>query len=678
MIYSFQEIEEKQRKKALKERYYKIERDRLKPRLFLFIDYINTKSYGLNISDAKPYVYLDFIARYERLVGKNVLFSLGYNNINSLLIDAATNMNKPLYSFFTDGYKVYQRDFRMLELSFDAEKEIAMNSIDYITYIQKVFKEFYTKGLISIENTYQAISDKKIYQKYEYTIEDNQFFDNEHKLINQVKKNVLTLNFSSIEKELLSSIETLDVSSDIKNDILKMLGYECGLKVFFRLSNEDYIKIKVLKPEYICGISYICLNPKRMSVNNYIDTSEVDFNINIEKKFFYSGIDAYNPIDGNKIPLFISDLYDEDIHLGIPSVSDFDENIAFRYDLPFNPIFDFFGGKKILVNSSYLNGYTSEEANTEVSRRLLDLSLATTYERLNNLSFIISTPTRFGIPVPLSNDYQLFNIPILYDLKHDVKISKDEVCDKFVIREFFNDQFVKALLVNAIRLKTENEILDIHDFDVSENISRFKNIDISIIKDKNASEDILWNLVLAILSEKYIDKNFGFQYNNILLSKPVYGKDDLHIKRENNNIVPISEFINQNGSTILRFYYAYNGNVTDIHHYNPLDIEKINDEIESIIKIFYYPIDDKCFDLDFSYQQMLTEASLSAEKYDFKKYLEAIIRFSKKAHEIKHISRAQAKGFLILLSVITPALASQIAEDVLNLRNPLFFYNFPE
>jgi leucyl-tRNA synthetase len=147
--------------------------------------------------------------------------------------------------------------------------------------------------------------------------------------------------------------------------------------------------------------------------------------------------------------------------------------------------------------------------------------------------------------------------------------------------------------------------------------------------------------------------------------------------RENNNLVSVSELLKDKGASVIRTYYAMIGCSDDVL-FNEESIEEAMELIEKIIRVFYYPIDEACVDLDISYQRLIDCANIYAKSFDFKNYLESIITFIKKVHEVKHISRAQVKGLLILLSVITPSLAEQIKQDVLNLREPLYYYCWPE
>ena len=148
--------------------------------------------------------------------------------------------------------------------------------------------------------------------------------------------------------------------------------------------------------------------------------------------------------------------------------------------------------------------------------------------------------------------------------------------------------------------------------------------------------------------------------------------------RDNNNLVSVSELIHRYGSSVIRAYYAASGIDNEATIYHVSDIEEMNSLIEKIVKVYYFPIDDLCVELDIHYHRMIDMANLYAKQYDFNNYFEAINIFVKKVHEIRHISRAQAKGLLIILSVIAPSLAEQIKEDVLNLREPLYYFSWPE
>ena len=114
MIYDLSKIEANQIEKAHKSGMYKVERDRLKSRYFIYLNYPKINYHGLNLNEAKRFVYGDFIARYQRLIGRNVLFSIGYNNLDSSIYKYSSTFDKPLYNFCASQFVTYQKQLKLM------------------------------------------------------------------------------------------------------------------------------------------------------------------------------------------------------------------------------------------------------------------------------------------------------------------------------------------------------------------------------------------------------------------------------------------------------------------------------------------------------------------------------------------------------------------------------------
>lgn len=682
VIYNLPEIESIQIERAHKDRMYRVERDRLKTRYFIYLNYPKINYHGLNLSEAKKYVYADFVARYERLVGRNVLFSIGYNNNDSSIYNSSAKFDKPLYSYVASTFQIYQKELKLLDISFDSEKEILFSSEEYIKYVQDVFLYLYEKDIISLKHGNIVYSDKKIYQNGEYYESAGKCFSLGGEELKKASRNYYALKISSIKKDIKKDIESLPISNNAKLLLLDRLCYRKELEIKCQTTSDELLEIRMENPEFICGISYIALNPKYTDVKPFITENECgdleEFLSNISPDFIYSGTDLINPIINNKIPIFISTLFDEKVHVGIPSLSDMEENIINQYELDFNPVFDFINDECILVNSGKFNGLSMLEAHQIVSDYLVEEGIATEVKELKLDELIISSNLKFGIPVPLHIDNSFATTPVLYSLRHDVKLEAGDLSEKTLVREFLCDDFVNYLLPNAIRLKSEAGILDFRSFEALSEIGMFKNADLMVSTNENYINELLWMLVFNHLFSKYYTEGFDCPIKDMLLVKPILDDKLQRMHRDNNNLVSINNLISKYGSSVIRLYYAASGINGENTIYNNEDIEELNEVIDSIVKVYYYPIDDMCIDLDISYQRMIDKAYMSAKKNDFKEYLEEILFFVKKVHEIKHISRTQAKGLLIILSVLTPSLAEQIKQDVLNLREPLYYYSWPE
>ena len=681
MIYDLPKIESEQILKAHQNRIYRVERDRLKPRLFIYLNYPVINYHGLNLSDAKKYVFADFIARYERLNGRNVLFSIGYNNTDSSIYKSSNKLGKPIYNFCASEFTAYQKELRLLDISFDEEKEIIFNSEEYTEYVQKLFLYLYEKEVIKLKHGLVVYDDAKVYHAGEYYKEFNKYFSLDGKKLESANRNYYSLSLASIKKDLLKEIVNLKVDKKIIDKLLERILYRNGLDIELQTSNENNIKLRLDNPEYICGISYICLNPNLIDITPFISPSEMsDINEFIDSgsnNLYYTGTFVLNPIINTDIPIFVSTIFDEAIHIGIPSIDEEEEYFVNEYDLGYNPIFDYINEEKILVNSGRFNGLSIREAKEEITNFLKKEHGATEFTDVKLEEIVVSSLIRFGIPIPLRQNQTPAQLPVIYNLKHDVKLENNELADKLLVKEFLNDEFVKHVLTNAIRLKSDAGILDFETITALNEISLFTKANIMVLDEKSYIDDILWHLILNVTLSRYYTKGFDCPIDNILLVSEILDKDNNLMHRDNNNLVSISELIRELGASTVRLYYALNKN-DETQSFDKEGLIEMSNLLDKIIKVYYYPIDDTCRDLDNAYFAFVKETSRYAKNYDFQAYFDSIIEFVKKVHDVRHISRAQAKGLLIILSVLTPALAEQIKTDVLNLKEPLYYYSWPE
>lgn len=681
MIYDLPKVEALQIESAHKQRFYRVERDRLKSRYFIYLNYPKINYHGLNLSEAKKYVYADFVARYERLIGRNVLFSIGYNNLDSSIYHSFNKLDKPLYNFCASQFTLYQKELKLLDISFDEEKEILFSNEEYIKFVQEVFLFLFDKGLISLKNDFVVCDEKRIYQKGEYYIKNNEYYSLNDGKLQCIKRNHYVLKLATIKNSIEKELERINLPSTLKEALFKRFCYRNELEIKCFTNTYTELAINMESPEYLCGISYICLNPNYIDIKPFITNDEgedVDeFINNIKDGLFYTGTNLIIPIVNNQVPIFVSNHFDEAIHIGIPNLSDLEENFASLYELDFNPVIDYINGEAILVNSGRFNGLSLIEAREMISDYLISEGIATLHKELKLDEVIISSNIKFGVPIPLHMDESVAMIPVVYDLRHEVRLEDGELADRSLVKDFLSSDFVNFLLVNAIRLKNETGILDFTSMEALNEIGLFRNTELAIFESDNYATDIMYNIIFNSLFKKYYTSGFDCEFKDFLFVKPLLDINLKKMHRENNNLVSVSELLKEKGASVIRTYYAMIGCSDDVL-FNEESIEEAMELIEKIIRVFYYPIDDACVDLDISYQRLIDCANIYAKSFDFKNYLESIITFIKKVHEVKHISRAQVRGLLILLSVITPSLAEQIKQDVLNLREPLYYYCWPE
>lgn len=609
---------------------YKCERDRLKSRFFIYHPNLNVAS---SLNEINSLIKSDMIARSQRLLGKNVLFPLIYNDFNYQLITNSARLGIPLINYVLDTKVKSKELIDRLEISYNPEKCFDFSLKDYHHYIQTIFKELYRKEYIYQKVDYLVTDDKKVYQKHEYNFLEGKCYNENNELLSCIKKNVFVLNVSKLKEEVSFELQAM------KDDVLKGLGYQTGLEITFNLTNEEILTLNILKPETLFGISFIVINPTLMDIEKYINPDEEIVGI-----FAYSGVDLINHFAGVNIPIFISENYDEAIHIGIPSESERDEMLASNFDLPYYPIYDYIDGKKVLVNSRFLNGYKIKDAREKMIDICIKNHGAKYFETFLNDEIIISSPGTFGIPIPLTNDLKIIDKSLVYDMKYEVRVSDDVIVNN-AVRDFLNPLFLEMFSMHAAMLYSEV------GYDYLDYFS--DQVDVMVL-----GNDKLKQVGYYLLGEKLL-KQIG-------LANP------LSIKKikifETVSFNNLSDFLDTNGSSIIR--------ILSLLEKGEKSLEEAENTISLLIEISGYPQDDNGLDSVFlELKENLLEA---VRYYNFREYLDLLVSYMKKVRKIKKIPYAQLKSLIIYFSVITPALCEELRRSYLRLQSPLCYYNFFE
>lgn len=677
MGYNLPEIEKVHIEENLNNHTYNLERDRLKTRYFLYASFPIVNYYGLSLLDAKAFIYADMVARYNRYIGKNVLFTVGYDMVSLEVLEAAMKQQKQVHNFLENGYLPYQKQINLLDIGYDDIRNIFLNSEEYTTYLDKFFYYLFDKGLVNRSYSVIVYDNRHVFHSNQYHIENGVCYDNSgNELVYNNRQN-FTLNIKDYQKEIAEEINNLNLDKDDLNEVKKYLGFRSDLVISLRTTNDEIIDLVLNNPEYYFGISFILINPKYINISCYIDDPSVLTEyFEDSDKIIYTGVEAIDYISGNNIPIFISNEYDEAVHVGIPSNSSKDKNFAIKNDLNISPVIGFIGTEEVLINSRFLNGYSLEEAKEVMTEKFINSKNARFVESIETDNLVLSSPYRFGIPIPLNNNLSKTIIPVTYDALHDVKMSGSELAEKSLVADFFNPDFIKAVLINAIRLKETIGIVDFNDELAKSMTSRFKDINLAVFRDNDFALEISWQAIINVLWRNF-SSELGINTKNIKVFHKIYDKKNNLISRSNNNLVSIDEVISNYGSTTLRTYFVSNGFDTNMFDIYALEDTFIND-VGAITDTFDYPILDNVTELDDSYHLLLEEVNKSLEVLDFKSFYQAIHNFIKAVYLVKAISKRQAKDLLMFISIIAPSLAEEIRIKKLNLKNPLLFYDWPE
>ncbi len=640
MSYNNYDIEKRTQQEAAEKQYYKLQTDRLKHRSFVFSRYPLVNKHSIEMNDIRSFVYADVHARYLSYKGENVLFNVGINNTSKKLYENSLNnvlsKEDPYSSIKENSYN----DFYSMDIGFDQEKNLESHNKDFIYFIQNAF--------LKLKDNKYIIKEKEQYY----------------------------LDISSIKNEVI-----LQIKKDKMYDNLKeYLEYESGLRFTFNTTINEGLSIDLNQPAFMSGINFITLNPNYENVYKYYFPGEVEYiKASLKKKKsmgVFSGTFAINPMTGIEIPIIISSFFKEDIHVGIPSVSNDDLLFSSIFGLQYNHIIKEEENKKTLINSGFLDGLSIDEAHNTIIDAITSEELGEFYELILKNKILISYEFNNGISIPAyETDYlSEQELPVLIDGKNNVRTVKHKLSQNKITKQVFTPQITQAFLSIAARTKTKIGIATLTSKEFIYDFKDFPCFDYAIFYSET---EYLHTLIINMIILKMFNLDSSNIFNKVYIEGNFYDATGLELLRENNNLIDLKGILSRYGACSLRMNMLSTSIVDNFYNNND-EMVYAAQQINNFTKIFEYKFISEYKDLNKDYNNLITNATRFLLLNQLSLYIKELIEFIDKVHTYKKITSKQAKGLLILFSIIAPSICEQIYKDTFNATYPLIYEAWPE
>ncbi|MFI3329558.1 MAG: hypothetical protein R3Y05_03600 [bacterium] len=630
-------IENKIQEEFSNKKYYRFQKDRLKKQSFVFSSSPLVSKYSIEMNDIRSFIYADVYSRYLTYKGFNSYLATTINNTSEALYNNVSNKvlskEDPYSQLLNSSY----HDLTSMDICFDNEKKIDSHSNEFIYFIQDAFLKLY---------------------KFNHITKDELFH----------------LNFESVKEELIKQL----IENDMFDDLKEYLNYESGLLFNFKTSNDIPIEILIKNPEYLAGVNFICIKSKSSIARKYMLDSEKEYIIQALKKKknigVFSGNFATNPLTNEEIPILISNHFKEEIRVGNPNINNEDLLFSSVLGLNYVNIFETIDNEKTLINSGFLDGCTPDVANKIIIDESLNANMAIYYEDISKTSLEISSEYENGISIPYyeSELIDRTDLPVLIDRKNKVKTLNHKLSNKEIINQVFNKNITQAFLSVASRLTTKFGITSYSSPDFILDFKDFKNFDYAIFNNK---EEYLYTLVLNLILLKSINIEENI-LSKFYIEGSFYDKSGLEVIRANNNLIDTSSIVKKYGACALR-YNMLTTKIRDNYYYNQDELIIASQHINNFRSVFSYQFTSEFKDLDIQYKFLLEEATYALEDNDLPKYTKLLINFINEVHEYKKIASRQAKGLLILFSLVAPSICENINKEKFNSTFPLMYEAWP-
>ena len=439
-MYNFKDIEKKWQDKWFNEKSFRaIDFHPTKPKYYVLYEFYNISG-NLHMGHLKGTVPADALSRMKRLQGYNVLFPIGGDAFGLPAENAAIKTGINPEDFVKNGMEKVLEQSRRLGLSFDFDRTICTSDPKYYKWTQWIFKKLFENG--------KAYKQKGVVNfcpncKTVLSNEDSQggVCDRCHGKVVQEERWVWFLKMKEYADKLLENIDRIDMNENLKELQRNWIGKSEGMEISFDIVDSNDKKLTTSSIfttciETIYGITFFVMAPEHKvidelkdSISNYEEVkeyqkqttyrSELDRISDQKEKTgcILEGIYAINPINGNKVPIYISDFvlanYGTGIVMAVPTHDQRDYEFAKKFNIPMIQViegdvskqayekYDYIKNNNLMMNSEEFNGMPVKEAKEKIIDKVIKLGFGKKQINYKMQDWSFNRQRYWGEPFPV-------------------------------------------------------------------------------------------------------------------------------------------------------------------------------------------------------------------------------------------------------------------------------------
>ncbi|NJL36784.1 MAG: leucine--tRNA ligase [Leptolyngbyaceae cyanobacterium RM2_2_4] len=443
-------IEEKWQQVWAEQELYQARDDSNKPK-FYALSMFPYPSGNLHMGHVRVYTITDVIARLKRMQGYRVLNPMGWDAFGLPAENAAIDRGIHPAKWTYENIAQMRSQLKRLGISFDWERELATCSPDYYHWTQWIFLEFFQAEL-----AYQKEATVN-WDPIDQTVLANEQVDSEGRSWRSgamVERRLLRQWFLKITAYAEQLLKDLDQLSGWPERVRLMqenwIGKSTGAEVVFKTEARDDLPIFTTRPDTLWGATFMVLSPEHPLVGKLTSSeqaeavkvyqaaaaaqSEIDRTAeDREKTGVWTGAYAINPVNGDKLPIWIADYvlmgYGTGAIMAVPAHDQRDFEFARKFNLAIKVVVQpqeqtldadtmtaAFVGEGVIVHSEDLDGVAAGKGpgqSVEAAVQWLEKNgkgKGTVTYRLRD--WLISRQRYWGAPIPIIHCPECGAVPV--------------------------------------------------------------------------------------------------------------------------------------------------------------------------------------------------------------------------------------------------------------------------
>jgi leucyl-tRNA synthetase len=404
-----------------------------KPKYFCLVEFPYPSGDGLHIGHVRSFTAIDIVARKKRLQGFNVLYPMGWDAFGLPAENYAIKTGQHPRKVVENNVAVFKKQCQSLGLSFDWDREVNTTDPEYYKWTQWIFLQLYKKGL-----AYKNKMGINWCPSCKIGLANEEVVDGGCERCGaETEKRELEqwmLKITEYADRLIEDLETVDYLDKIKTQQVNWIGRSYGAEVDFQVKSfDDKIRVFTTRPDTLFGATFMVLSPEHELVNKITTEEQKDevfkykdearkksdlerTDLQKDKSGVFTGAFAINPVNGNKIPIWIADYvlssYGTGAIMAVPAHDNRDYEFAKKYHLEIVEVIE--GGdiseaaftdiqKGKLTNSGKFSGLAVSDAIQQITKWLKDEELGEKSVNYHLRDWVFSRQHYWGEPIPMVN-----------------------------------------------------------------------------------------------------------------------------------------------------------------------------------------------------------------------------------------------------------------------------------
>ena len=388
---------------------------------------------GLHVGNVFAFIGSDVQGRYRRLRGYDVFEPMGFDAFGIHSENFAMKKGIHPAKMIPENISRF-RDHQLKKIGnmFDWSRQIDTTSADYYRWTQWIFIQLYKAGL-----AYRKKAPVNWCPSCKTVLAAEQVIQGAcERCDTEVLKKEMPQWFfktTAFAQRLLDNLDKLDWSEKTKTAQRNWIGRSEGAQVTFQVAGVDEtFDVFTTRPDTLFGVTYVVFAPEHPLLDKIVSSEQrATFNgfrqtvmrktdierqsVNAEKSGFFTGAFAVNPVNEEKIPIWVSDYvlmgYGTGAVMAVPAHDQRDFEFATTFglairsvilsDKDLHPMEAAYTGDGILVNSGKFSGMPAGEAGKAINKWLSEKGLARTKVHYRLRDWCVSRQRYWGPPIPV-------------------------------------------------------------------------------------------------------------------------------------------------------------------------------------------------------------------------------------------------------------------------------------